>query len=154
VIDPVTAIGVATTAFNGIKKAISVGKDLQDMAGPLSKWAGAMADMDFAKQQQENPPWYKALGGGTEAQAMELFAAQKQRDSMRKELKDFICVMYGPSHWEELLQIEADIRKKKRENEFKREERKQAIIEWSAGLFLLAFLGGVLTFSIWLYTIS
>ena len=96
-IDPVTAIAGATAAFNAIKKGIQVGKDLQDMGGTLSKWAGAMADLDFAERQNQQPPWYKALGGGVEAQAMEIFAAKQKAASMRAELKDFICVAYGPS---------------------------------------------------------
>ena len=47
VIDPVTAIGLATTAFNALKKGIAVGKDLQDMGGQLTQWAGAISDLDF-----------------------------------------------------------------------------------------------------------
>lgn len=63
-IDPITAIAGATAAFNALKKGISVGRDLQDMGGQLSQWAGAIADLDFADRQVQKPPWYKALGGG------------------------------------------------------------------------------------------
>ena len=63
VIDPVTAIGLATTAFNALKKGIAVGKDLQDMGGQLTQWAGAISDLDFADRQNAKPPWYKTLGG-------------------------------------------------------------------------------------------
>ena len=47
-IDPVTAIAGATAAYNGLKKAIAVGKDLHDMGSTLNQWAGAMSDLDFA----------------------------------------------------------------------------------------------------------
>ena len=63
---------------------------------------------------------------------------------MRKDLKDYISVVYGPSHWEELLSIEADIRQQKRENEYARIELKQKITEWGAGLVLAAVLVGAL----------
>jgi len=53
-IDPITAIAGASAAFNAIKKGIQVGKDLQDMGGQLSQWAGAMADIDFAQKQTDN----------------------------------------------------------------------------------------------------
>ena len=135
-IDPVTAIAGATAAYNAIKKGISVGRDLQDMGGQLSQWAGAMADLQFAEKQQAKPPWYKVLGGGVEAEAMEIFAARKKAESMRKELKDYISVMYGPSHWDEILRIEADLRKQKKEHEHRRIEIKQTIMEWVAGLTL------------------
>ena len=127
-IDPVTAIGLATTAFNTLKKGIAVGKDLQDMGSQLTQWAGAISDLDFAERQNAKPPWYKTLGGGVQAEAMEIFAAKKKAESMRKELKDYICVMYGPSHWDELLRIEADIRKQKKEQEIALKDLEEELI--------------------------
>ena len=149
-IDPVTAIAGATAAFNMLKKGIAVGKDLQDMGGQLSKWAGAIADLDFADKQNQKPPWYKALGGGVEAQAMEIFAAKQKAASMRQELKDYISVMYGPSKWQEILEIEADLRKQKREHEHRRMEIKQAIIEWTVGIVVFVVLIGGLVGFVWL----
>ena len=151
-IDPVTAIAGATAAFNMLKKGIAVGKDLQDMGGQLSKWAGAIADLDFAEKQNRKPAWYKALGGGVEAQAMEIFAAKQKAAAMRQELKDYISVMYGPSKWQEILEIEADLRKQKREHEHRRMEIKQAIIEWSAGTILFVLGVGAIVGFVWLGT--
>jgi hypothetical protein len=149
-IDPITAISAATAAFGYLKRGIAVGKDLQDMGGQLSKWAGAIADLDFADRQNQKPPWYKALGGGVEAQAMEIFAAKQKAASMRQELKDYISVMYGPSKWQEILEIEADLRKQKREHEHRRMEIKQAIIEWAVGtIVFVALIGGLVGF-VWL----
>lgn len=136
-IDPVTVIGIATTAFKGIKAGISVGKDLHDMGSQLSKWAGAMADLDFCEQQQKNPPWYKALGGSIEAEAMEMFVAKKKREEMRQELKDWISAVMGPSAWEELVKMEAEVRIRKREEEYRRIELQQTIIGWTTGILLL-----------------
>jgi len=149
-IDPITAISAATAAFGYLKKGIAVGKDLQDMGGQLSKWAGAIADLDFADRQNQKPPWYKALGGGVEAQAMEIFAAKQKAASMRQELKDYISVMYGPSKWQEILEIEANLRKQKREHEHRRMEIKQAIIEWTAGIVVFVVLIGGLVGFVWL----
>ena len=151
-IDPVTTIAGATAAFNMLKKGIAVGKDLQDMGGQLSKWAGAIADLDFAEKQNRKPAWYKTLGGGVEAQAMEIFAAKQKAAAMRQELKDYISVMYGPSKWQEILEIEADLRKQKREHEHRRMEIKQKIIEWSAGIALFTLSVGGLAFFTWIGT--
>ena len=151
-IDPVTALAGATAAFNMLKKGIAVGKDLQDMGGQLSKWAGAIADLEFADKQNQKPAWYKTLGGGVQAQAMEIFAAKQKAAQMRAELKDYISVMYGPSKWEEILQIEADLRKQKREHEHRRMEIKQKIIEWSAGVALFILSVGGLAFFTWIGT--
>ena len=151
-IDPITAISAATAAYGYLKKGIAVGKDLQDMGSHLSKWAGAIADLDFAEKQNRKPAWYKALGGGVEAQAMEIFAAKQKAAAMRQELKDYISVMYGPSKWQEILEIEADLRKQKREHEHRRMEIKQAIIEWSAGFALFILGVGAIVGFVWLGT--
>ncbi len=144
-IDPVTAITGATAAFNFLKKGVQVGRDLQDMGQQLQQWANCMADIDQAEKMADKPPWYKALGSGTQAQAMEVFLARKQAQKMRDELREIIShpAILGPSHWQEFLRIEAEIRKQKREHEFRRMEIKQAIIEWAAGiaLFLVLFAG-------------
>ena len=151
-IDPITAIAGATAAFNTLKKGIQVGKDLQDMGGTMAKWAGAIADLDFADRQNQKPPWYKALGGGIESQAMEIFAAKQKAESMRKELKDYISVMYGPSKWQEILEIEADLRKQKREHEYRQMEIKQTIIEWVTGILLFIISVGLLFGFVWVGT--
>ena len=151
-IDPVTAIAGATAAFNAIKKGIQVGRDLQDMGGQLSQWAGAIADLDFADRQTQKPPWYKALGSGVEAQAMEIWQAKQKAESMRKELKDFISVYYGPSKWQEILEIEAQLRKEKKEHEHRQIEIKQKIIEWSAGIAVFIICTGCLFGFVWIGT--
>ena len=60
-IDPVSAIGMATAAYNGIKSAINTGKELHDMGSTLSQWAGAMSDLDFAEKQANKPPMFKNI---------------------------------------------------------------------------------------------
>ena len=149
-IEVVTAISMASSAFSALKKGITVGKDLQDMGQQLSKWAGAMSDLDFLETKNKNPSVFQILGGGVESQAMEIFAARKRANAMRAELKDYISVVYGPSHWEELLRIEAEIRVQKRENEYRRLEIIQNIKEWAAGITLFLILIGALFGFIWL----
>ena len=110
--DPVTIIGGATVAFNALKKGFQVGKDLQDMSGQLTQWAGAMSDLSYAKQKNKNPPWWKALNGqSVEAEALAIFTAKRKAEAMRKELKDWISFSMGPSAWDELVATEGRIRK-------------------------------------------
>ena len=151
-IDPVTAIAGASAAFNAIKKGVQLGRELESMGKDLSRWGKACADFDFAKRQIEKPPWYKTLGGGVEAQAMEIFVQKKQLEKQRQELKEYISAFLGPSQWDELLRIEADIRKQQREHEYKRIEMWQTITEWTLGIFLFIFcVSGVFVF-VWLMT--
>jgi hypothetical protein len=146
------AIAGAQAAYNFMRKGVQVGRNLQDMGQQLQQWANCMADIDQAEKMVEKPPWYKALGGGVQAQAMEVFLARKQAQKMRDELRELIShpAILGPSHWQEFLRIEADIRKQKREHEFRRMEIKQKIIEWVAGVALFFVLMGGLIGFLWL----
>ena len=150
-IDPVTAIGLATTAYNGIKKAVSTGKELHDMAGTLQQWAGAMSDLDFAHKQAQNPPMFKKLFGSSqiEQNALEVWGHKQKAKEMREEMRKHISFYYGPSAWDEIVRIEADMRKKRREAVYAAEERKQMIIEWIFGLFVAAVAVLVMAVIIW-----
>ena len=149
--DPVTIIGGATVAFNALKKGFQIGKDLQDMSGQLTQWAGAMSDLSFMEQKNKNPPWWKALNGGSvEAEALEIFTAKRKAEAMRKELKDWISFSMGPSAWDELVATEGRIRKQKKDQEYRKAEIQEAIITWSVTGLLLASGVGALIFIAWL----
>ncbi len=136
--DPVTIIGGATVAFNALKKGFQVGKDLQDMSGQLTQWAGCMSDLAYAEQKNKNPPWWKALNGGSvEAEALEIFTAKRKAESMRKELKDWISFSMGPSAWDELVATEGKIRKKKKEQEYRKAEIQEAIVTWTLSIIII-----------------
>ena len=149
--DPVTIIGGATVAFNALKKGFQVGKDLQDMSGQLTQWAGAMSDLSFVEQKNKNPPWWKALNGqSVEAEALEIFTAKRKAEAMRKELKDWISFSMGPSAWDELVATEGRRRKQKKEQEYRKAELQEAIITWGVTGLLLAIGSGVFGFVIYM----
>ena len=148
--DPVTIISGATVAFNALKKGFAIGKDLQDMSGQLTQWAGYMADLGQAEKQVNNPPWWKSMGGSVEAEAIEVFAAKRKAEAMREELRSYISFVMGPSAWDELVATEARIRKQKKEHEYRKAELQEAIITWTiTGLLLLSGIGAIIFFA-WL----
>ena len=149
--DPVTIIGGATVAFNALKKGFQVGKDLQDMSGQLTQWAGAMSDLSFMEQKNKNPPWWKSLNGSSiEAEALEIFTAKKKAEAMRQELKDWISFSMGPSAWDELVATEGRIRKQKKEQEYRKAEMQEAIITWGLSGFILILFIGILSFVVYM----
>ena len=155
-IDPVTAIAGATAAYNGLKKMIAVGKDIHDMGSTLSQWAGAMSDLDFAHGKAENPPMFKKIFGASavEQTALETWGHKQKAKEMREELRSHISLFYGPSAWDEIVRIEAQMRKERREAVYKAEERKQLIIEWIAGIVLALVCCAVIGGIIWLTGIT
>lgn len=148
--DPVTIISGATVAFNALKKGFAIGKDLQDMSGQLTQWAGHMADLGQAEKQVKNPPWWKTLSGSVEAEAIEIFAAKRKAEDMRKELKSYISFTMGPSAWDELIAIEGKIRKQKKEQEYRKAELKEEIITWTLGVLLFTVGLGIMAFVLYM----
>ena len=149
-IDPVTAIGLATSAYNGIKTAISTGREIQDMGSQLGQWAKAVSDLDYAHQKAEKPPWYKALGGGVEANAMEVWMHKRKAQEMREELRSHISLYYGPSAWDEIVNMEAKMRKEQKEAIYRKEELKQSIIEWTLGIVVFIVAVAMLAGTVYL----
>ena len=151
-IDPVSAIGMATAAYRGIKSAIDTGKSLHDMAGTLQTWATSMSDLDFAHRQAENPPMFKKIFGASQVEqnALEVWGHQQKAKEMREELRSHISLFYGPSAWDEIVNIEAQMRKQRKEAIYKAAERKQLILEWIVGTIVVALGTGVMVGIIYL----
>ena len=143
---------MATAAYNGIKKAVATGRELHDMAGTLQKWATSMSDLDFAHKQAQNPPMFKKMFGASqiEQNALEVWGHKQKAKEMREEMKTHISFYYGPSAWDEIVRIEGDMRKERKEAVYAAEERKQLILEWIVGITIGAAAIGVLATIFWL----
>ena len=139
--DPVSAMAAASAAFSAVKKGFEIGRDIEQMAGDLGRWMSAVSDISEAEKQAQNPPIFKKLmfKGSIEQEAMELFAAKKKAQQMRDELKNYISWTYGISHWEELLRMEAQIRKDRKETIYKQAQRRKKFLE-IVGVTLVSIL--------------
>jgi hypothetical protein len=150
-LDPVSAIALASSAYNAIKKGIEIGRELQDMGGQLSQWASAISDIEFLEKKAQDPPWYKSFGSSAQAEAMELFAAKKKIEAQRNELRTYIQFSYGQSGWEEFLRMEADVRKRRSAHEHRKAEIKETIISVVLILLMMSSVVGFLAFLAFLY---
>ena len=145
-IDPISAIAIATTAFNTIKKGFEVGRDIESMYGDMGRWMGAIADIDQAEKMNKKPPLFKKLfdGSSIEQEAMDIFAAKKKAQAMEQELKTFVNLVHGPNSWNEILTLQAQIRKDRKKAIYDQEQRRQEIMN-AIGIILAVFgVGGVL----------
>ncbi len=142
-VDPITAVATATAAFNTIKNAFAAGREVESMAGDLSRWMGAVSDIKKAEEYTKKPPLFKKLfnAGSVEEEAMQVFMAKKKAEDMREQLKQIISFSRGPSAWEELLRTEADIRKKRQKMIYDQEERRRKVLEIVAITFLVLVIG-------------
>ena len=149
-IDPISALATATSAFNLIKKGFSVGRDVESMGKDLGRWMGAMSDLKKAHEYTQKPPLFKKIfqAGAVEEEAMAAFMAKKKAEDMRDELRQLISFTRGPSAWQELLNMEAQIRKDRQKAIYDQKERQRKFIEYSlAGLLILIASAGI----IWMF---
>jgi hypothetical protein len=89
--DPVTILALTSAAFNGVKKAIELGREAQDIYGELSKWAGYAGELSDSINQKSKPS-AKLLGSVT-SQAFDAMAAKAQLAQMEKEIRHMF--IYG-----------------------------------------------------------
>lgn len=149
-IDPISALATATSAFNLIKKGFSVGRDVESMGKDLGRWMGAMSDLKKAHEYTQKPPLFKKIfqAGSVEEEAMAAFMAKKKAEDMRDELRQLISFTRGPSAWQELINMEAQIRKDRQKAIYDQKERRRKAIEYTlAGvLILIASVGLIALF--------
>ena len=149
-IDPITALATATSAFSMIKKGFEVGRDVESMGKDLGRWMGAMSDLKKADEYAKKPPLFKKIfaAGSVEEEAMAAFMAKKKAEDMREQLRTMITYTRGPSAWQELIKMEADIRVKRQKAIYAQKERQRFWIEAalatvlaSVALVLLVWFG-------------
>ena len=152
-IDPVTAVCVATAAFNTIKQGFNAGREFESMAGDLSRWMGAVSDIKKAEEYNRNPPLFKKLfqAGSVEEEALQTLMAKKKAEDMRDQLKNLIMFTRGPAAWDELLKTEADIRKKRQKMIYDQQEYRRKVIEFTVWGLVVLLIVGFLGFLFYIY---
>ena len=146
--DPVTAIAAASTAFNVIKKGFDMGRDIESMYGDMGRWMGAVSDVNQANKMAKNPPLFKKLfaGSSIEEDAMNAFAAKKKAEEMENELRSYVNLVYGPNSWNEILKLQAKIRKDRQEQIYAQQEMQAQVLNVigiiiASIVFVLAVVG-------------
>ena len=123
--DPITAVGVATAAFNTIKKGFEFGRDVESMYGDIGR--GMTANEAIHQGHAKS----KSRGvGSIEEEALETFGALKKAKAMEDELRNWLIATHGMNAWNDLLRIQASIRKKRKEEAERKRRELEMIIKW------------------------
>tara|TARA_Y100000356_G_scaffold39847_1_gene30877 strand:+ start:289 stop:768 length:480 start_codon:yes stop_codon:yes gene_type:complete len=157
-IDPVTlsaAVSGATAAYNGIKKAIMLGREIEDLSGELGRWMNAVSDVDNIHKTANNPSTFdKLFNGSVQEVAIESFASKKKLAKQREELRNFLIAHYGLQAWDDLIKEEGRIRKARQEAIYAREERNRQIRDYTIiGIACLIGASGI-GWMMWIITHS
>jgi hypothetical protein len=140
-IDPVSALAIATSAFNLLKKGISAGRELEDMAGQLGSWFGAVSDIRNAEEEAKDPPLFKKLiaKGSVEQQALQALFARKKIEQQEKELRELIVWRWGTEEYTAMMRDRVKI-KDTRARAVQNQRRKMRNFIMNT-LTIIAFLG-------------
>ena len=153
-VDPVSAMAIAGSAFNALKKGVSIGRDIESMGRDLSRWMGAVSDIDRAHHEAKNPPIFKKIfnAKSVEQEAIELFTQKKQLENQRDDLRKLISSMCGPQSWQELIKMERDIRKQRQETLYAQREARRHFVEAIAFIILGLTVVGFIALVAWLFS--
>ena len=138
--DPISAMATASAAFTALKKGFAIGRDIESMASDLSRWMGALSDLDQMEKEDKNPPIFKKLfaGQSVEQEAITTFANKKKAQQQRYELQQWISLTMGKSKWDELVRMEGQIRKRRQETLYLQRERRRKFVEIVAWIVFIS----------------
>lgn len=151
-LDPITAITAATTAFKTVQKFVQAGQDFENTIGQMGKWYTAVADFRKGQQMQKKPPLFKKLfnAGSVEEEALALLIHEKKIAEQEKELRTILNWRYGYQTWDELTEMRRKIAKQRENEVYKQVQLRKDFIELitiiGLALCLAAIVGVIIYF--------
>ena len=147
------AITAASKAFGAIRAGFMAGREIESMGKDLSRWMGAMSDIDNAEKSAKNASPLRKLfkGKEIEASAIEAFTAKKKLEAQRQELKSFLNFHYGANSWNQILEMEKEIRLQRKKKIYERQEMIRKIWEGVGWVVLFLTVVGFIFMLAWLY---
>ena len=111
-LDPVSAMAIATSAYNVLKKGIEVGRELEDMGGQLGTWFGAIADVKAADEEAADPPLFRKVfaKSSVEQEAIENLMRRKKIEQQERELREMIVYRFGVDAYRDMIKDRNTIR--------------------------------------------
>ncbi len=141
-IDPVTAFGVAVTAFNTVQKLVKAGKEIESVAGQLGKWYSAVQSFnESAAKKEQDLKKGKFLGKGSiEQEALDIVMHRERLKKMEYELYILIAGVYGQEAYKSMMSERIKIKRQREQAAKIAKRRKQEMITNGLYLFAIAFL--------------
>ncbi len=117
------------------------------MASDLSRWMGALSDLEQAHKESLHPPIFKKLFAGStvEQEAANVWAAKRKATAQRDELRQWVQLTLGQKAWNDLVAEEGRIRKRRQETLYRQRERRRKFVEIVAWTIMIGAGVAVLT---------
>ena len=103
--DPFTLLAAASTAFNGVKKLIEHGREIEDVFAQLGKWAAATSDLqEWCRQQDATPSIFKTLSFKNDtAAALDAVTVRMKLAQQEKDIREMFKWYGPPDSYEEFI---------------------------------------------------
>jgi regulator of protease activity HflC (stomatin/prohibitin superfamily) len=147
------AISMANAAFNGIKKAVEAGREIEDVAGYFGKFFDAKDQITEASQYSNNQPIVKKLfsGSSVEAQALEVTTAKYKAIQLEKELREFLIYSGQGAFYEDMMIERRRIRQARAAEAKRKAENKKFWIDvFTVGLLGVITVAVIVWFAVFL----
>lgn len=141
-----SAIMTATAAFNGIKRVVEAGQNVEQTFQQIGKWYGAVSDFNEAKRQMENPPLFKKLVNqmSVEEEAINVYIQEKKLKEQETQLRELLLYAYGPAAYTELTQLRRKIREDRERTIYAQQRRRKAVLWNTMGWIAVGAMSVVL----------
>lgn len=161
-LDPVSLLATATAVFNGLKAAVEVGREAEDVFSQLGKWAGAVADLqEWMSTEEENankpPPLFKKLvfTKSATAEAFDAYAAKIKIQQMEEEIRHMFTLgelwWLGKEGYNEFILMRRSIKEKREKQVYEQIRRRKKLIRMVtdyAFIAMIVFTGGLILWHI------
>ena len=140
------AVSMASTAFSAIKRAVEVGREVEDVAEYFGRFFDARDQISEASEYGKNQPLVKKLfsGQSVEAQALEITAARYKIASIEKELREFLIYSGQAQFYEDMMQERRSIRQARLMQAAKKAENMKMMIDVASIVAIGGLLGGTI----------
>ncbi len=105
-------MSLASSAYSGIKKAMEMGREAQDVAEFFGRWFEAKEQVNEIQQYANNPSMMAKLfsGKSVEAQALQVTSARYKIQAMEKELREYLIYTGQVDFYEDMMRERRNIR--------------------------------------------
>jgi hypothetical protein len=168
VLDPVSLLATATAVFNGLKKAVEIGREAEDVFGQLGKWAGAVADLqEWIRTEEENanrpPPLFKKLvfQKSATAEAFDTYAAKIKVAQMEEEIRHMFTLgelwWLGKEGYNEFIMMRRSIKEQREKMVYEQIRRRKKLVRNTADAIFIGVAlgtGGIILFHIVMFVVD
>ena len=135
--DPFTLVAAVTAAFNGVKKAVEVGKEVEGVYRQLSKWADVAGQLQDYINENANKKrgLFEKIGfdKSDTAEALDVFTAQQKLKEMEAEIYHMFTWgelnHLGVEGHREFVRLRREVREKREKMIKEQAERRRRFFE-------------------------